>query len=74
MTFNARLKNLFNVLFLFLFILLILPYGYSKISGIFSKPSGEEMKGIILNLTKGDGRNIFNVSFREFQIKKRLQE
>jgi hypothetical protein len=63
-----RLKNLFIVLFLLFS--LTLAHGCSKISGISGKPSGGEMKGMILNLTKDDGRNILKVSFKEFQITK----
>jgi hypothetical protein len=37
------------------------------------KPSGGELKGIILNLTKNDGQNISNVSFREFHIIKEFK-
>jgi hypothetical protein len=66
--FNIRLKNLF--IFLFLITSLTLTYGCSKLSALYGKPSGGEMKSIIFNLTKDAGRNIFHVSFREFKITK----
>lgn len=66
--FNIRLKNLF--IFLFLITSLTLTYGCSKLSALYGKPSGGEMRGMIFNLTKDGGRNIFNVSFKEFQITK----
>ena len=64
--FNIRLKNLF--IFLFLITSLTLTHGCSKLSALYGKPSGGEMKSIIFNLTKDNRRNIFNVSFREFKI------
>ncbi len=66
--FNIRLKNLF--IFLFLITSLTLTYGCSKLSALYGKPSGGEMKSIIINLTKDAGQNIFHVSFREFKITK----
>jgi hypothetical protein len=69
--FNIKLKNLF--IFLFLITSLTLTYGCSKLSALYGKPSGGELKGIIFNLTKNDGRNISNVSFREFHITKEFK-
>jgi hypothetical protein len=66
--FNIRLKNLFIVLFLITS--LTLTYGCSKLSAIYGKPSGGEMKNTILNLTKDAGKNIVYVSFKEFKITK----
>jgi hypothetical protein len=59
--FNIRLRNLFIVLFLLTS--LTLTYGCSK-------PSGGEIKSMIFDLTKDEGRNILKVSFKEFQITK----
>jgi len=69
--FNIRLKNLFMVLFLLTSLTLF--SGCSKLSALYSKPSGGEMKSLILNLTKNDGRNISHVIFREFKITKEFQ-
>jgi hypothetical protein len=66
--FDIRLKNLFIVLFLITSLILI--YGCSKISAISGKPSGGEIKSMILNLTKDAGKNITFVSFKEFKITK----
>ncbi len=65
---NIRLKNLFIVLFLITLLTLI--YGCSKLSAIYGKPSGGEMKNIVLNLTKDARKNIIFVSFKEFKITK----
>ena len=66
--FKIGSKNLFMVLFLITS--LTLTYGCSKLSAIYGKPSGGEMKSIMLNLTKDAEKNIIYVSFKEFKITK----
>lgn len=67
--FNIRLRNLLIVLFLLTS--LILTYGCSKLSDITgSQPSWGQMKSMIFNLTKDEGRHISKVYFKGFQITK----